>query len=61
MLCCIYQYSKIYGTYRNIRYCLGDLCSRHAINKYEKFNHYHAKLRNVTGRAYGVGKHVFQY
>ncbi|KAI3702249.1 hypothetical protein L6452_27979 [Arctium lappa] len=45
--------------YRNVRYWLGDFRRRRAINKYEKFNHSHAKLRNVIERSYGVLKARF--
>ncbi|XP_019250881.1 PREDICTED: uncharacterized protein LOC109229783 [Nicotiana attenuata] len=45
--------------YRNIRYWLGDYHRRRAINKEEKFNHAHARLRNVIERAYGVLKARF--
>ncbi|GAV75064.1 LOW QUALITY PROTEIN: DDE_4 domain-containing protein, partial [Cephalotus follicularis] len=44
--------------YRNIRYWLGDFRRRRAMTK-EKFNHAHAKLRNVIERAYGVLKARF--
>ncbi|KAJ9538787.1 hypothetical protein OSB04_031520 [Centaurea solstitialis] len=47
--------------YRNVRYWLGDFRRRRPSNKYEKFNHSHAKLRNVIERAYGVLKARFQY
>ena len=45
--------------YRNVRYWLGDFRRQRAMNKYEKFNHSHAKLRNVIERAYGVLKARF--
>jgi len=45
--------------YRNVRYWLGDFRRRRAMDKYEKFNHSHAKLRNVIERAYGVLKARF--
>ncbi|KAJ9546559.1 hypothetical protein OSB04_019102 [Centaurea solstitialis] len=45
--------------YRNVRYWLGDFRRRRATNKYEKFNHSHAKLRNVIERSYGVLKARF--
>ncbi|KAI3693208.1 hypothetical protein L6452_33039 [Arctium lappa] len=45
--------------YRNVRYWLGDFHRRRAINKYEKFNHSHAKHRNVIERSYGVLKARF--
>ncbi|GAV90856.1 DDE_4 domain-containing protein, partial [Cephalotus follicularis] len=38
--------------YRNVRYWLGDFYRRRAMTKDEKFNHAHAKLRNVIERAY---------
>ena len=40
--------------YRNVRYWLGDFRRRRAMNSKEKFNHAHAKLRNVIERAFGV-------
>ncbi|GKB35238.1 putative nuclease HARBI1 [Tanacetum coccineum] len=45
--------------YRNVRYLLGDIRRRRALNSKEKFNHSHAKLRNVIERAYGVLKARF--
>ncbi|GAV56616.1 DDE_4 domain-containing protein, partial [Cephalotus follicularis] len=45
--------------YRNVRYWLGDFRRRRAMTKEEKFNHAHAKLRNVIERAYGVLKARF--
>ncbi|KAI3750418.1 hypothetical protein L2E82_21053 [Cichorium intybus] len=45
--------------YRNIRYWLGDFRRRRALTDKEKFNHAHAKLRNVIERAYGVLKARF--
>ncbi|GAV77454.1 DDE_4 domain-containing protein [Cephalotus follicularis] len=42
--------------YHNVRYWLGDFCRRRAMTKEEKFNHAHAKLRNVIEHAYGVLK-----
>ncbi|GAV87383.1 LOW QUALITY PROTEIN: DDE_4 domain-containing protein, partial [Cephalotus follicularis] len=45
--------------YRNVRYWLGDFRRRRAITKEEKFNHAHAKLRNIIERAYGVLKSRF--
>ncbi|GJR14375.1 Myb/SANT-like domain, harbinger transposase-derived nuclease domain protein [Tanacetum coccineum] len=45
--------------YRNVRYWLGDFPRRRALNNKEKFNHSHAKLRNVIERAYGVLKARF--
>ncbi|GAV71724.1 LOW QUALITY PROTEIN: DDE_4 domain-containing protein, partial [Cephalotus follicularis] len=45
--------------YRNVRYWLGDFRRRRAMTKEEKFNHAHAKLRNVIKRAYGVLKARF--
>ncbi|GJZ64487.1 Myb/SANT-like domain, harbinger transposase-derived nuclease domain protein [Tanacetum coccineum] len=45
--------------YRNVRYWLGDFRRRRPLNGKEKFNHSHAKLRNVIERAYGVLKARF--
>ncbi|KAK1423491.1 hypothetical protein QVD17_18794 [Tagetes erecta] len=45
--------------YRNVRYWLGDFRRRRALNSKEKFNHAHAKLRNVIERAFGVLKARF--
>ncbi|XP_052625019.1 uncharacterized protein LOC128132471 [Lactuca sativa] len=45
--------------YRNVRYWLGDFRQRHALTNKEKFNHGHAKLRNVIERAFGVLKARF--
>ncbi|GJU49594.1 putative nuclease HARBI1 [Tanacetum coccineum] len=45
--------------YRNVRYWLGDFWRRRALNSKEKFNHSHAKLRNVIERVYGVLKARF--
>ena len=45
--------------YRNVRYWLGDFHRRCALNGKEKFNHAHAKLRNVIERAFGVLKARF--
>lgn len=45
--------------YRNVRYWLGDFHRRRALNNKEKFNHSHAKLRNVIERAFGVLKARF--
>ncbi|GJW29727.1 putative harbinger transposase-derived nuclease domain-containing protein [Tanacetum coccineum] len=45
--------------YRNVRYWLGDFRQRRALNIKEKFNHSHAKLRNVIERAYSVLKARF--
>ncbi|GJU02289.1 Myb/SANT-like domain, harbinger transposase-derived nuclease domain protein [Tanacetum coccineum] len=45
--------------YRNVRYWLGDFRRRRPLNSKEKFNHSHAKLRNVIERAYGVLKARF--
>ncbi|GJU13901.1 putative nuclease HARBI1 [Tanacetum coccineum] len=42
--------------YRNVRYWLGDFRRRRPLNGKEKFNHSHAKLRNVIERAYDVLK-----
>nr|GEW78872.1 putative harbinger transposase-derived nuclease domain-containing protein [Tanacetum cinerariifolium] len=45
--------------YRNVRYWLGDSWRRGALSSKEKFNHSHAKLRNVIERAYSVLKARF--
>ncbi|KAK9050246.1 hypothetical protein SSX86_030784 [Deinandra increscens subsp. villosa] len=45
--------------YRNVRYWLGDFRRRSALTNKEKFNHAHAKLRNVIERAFGVLKARF--
>ncbi|XP_074346836.1 uncharacterized protein LOC141685639 [Apium graveolens] len=45
--------------YRNTRYWLTDFRRQRALSKEEKFNHAHAKLRNVIERAYGVLKARF--
>ncbi|XP_074359916.1 uncharacterized protein LOC141700042 [Apium graveolens] len=45
--------------YRNTRYWLADFDRQRALTKEEKFNHAHAKLRNVIERAYGVLKERF--
>ncbi|KAK9078485.1 hypothetical protein SSX86_002542 [Deinandra increscens subsp. villosa] len=45
--------------YRNVRYWLGDFRRNRALTDKEKFNHGHAKLRNVIERAYGVLKARF--
>ncbi|GJX09586.1 putative nuclease HARBI1 [Tanacetum coccineum] len=45
--------------YRNVRYWLGDFRRNRAMNSREKFNHAHAKLRNVIERAFGVLKAHF--
>ncbi|GJR18543.1 putative harbinger transposase-derived nuclease domain-containing protein [Tanacetum coccineum] len=45
--------------YRNVRYWLGDFERRRPLNGKEKFNHSHAKLRNMIKRAYGVLKAHF--
>ncbi|GAV92359.1 DDE_4 domain-containing protein, partial [Cephalotus follicularis] len=53
---CDVAYAKTRGflaPYRNVRYWLGDFRRRRAMTKEEKFNHAHAKLRNVIERAYG--------
>ncbi|GAV72636.1 LOW QUALITY PROTEIN: DDE_4 domain-containing protein, partial [Cephalotus follicularis] len=44
--------------YRIVRY-LGDFCHKRAMTKEEKFNHAHAKLRNIIERAYDVLKARF--
>ncbi|KAL4590011.1 hypothetical protein LXL04_002929 [Taraxacum kok-saghyz] len=59
---CDAAYAHIRGfmaPYRNVRYWLGDFRRRRALNNKEKFNHAHAKLRNVIERAYGVLKARF--
>ncbi|GKB49140.1 putative nuclease HARBI1, partial [Tanacetum coccineum] len=45
--------------YRIVRYCLGDFHWKHAMTSKEKFNHDHAKLRNVIEHAFGVLKARF--
>ncbi|XP_074352676.1 uncharacterized protein LOC141691823 [Apium graveolens] len=45
--------------YHNIRYWLAEFRRQRALSKEEKFNHAHAKLRNVIERAYGVLKARF--
>ncbi|KAK1406762.1 hypothetical protein QVD17_38370 [Tagetes erecta] len=45
--------------YRNTRYWLADFRRQRALTKEERFNHAHAKLRNVIERAYGVLKARF--
>ncbi|XP_076918186.1 uncharacterized protein LOC143578505 [Bidens hawaiensis] len=45
--------------YHNVRYWLGDFRRRRALTNKEKFNHAHAKLRNVIERAFGVLKARF--
>ena len=45
--------------YRNVRYWLGDFHRRRALTNKEKFNHSHAKLRNVVERAFGLLKARF--
>ena len=45
--------------YRNVRYWLGDFRRRRALTNKEKFDHAHAKLRNVIERAFGVLKARF--
>ena len=45
--------------YRNVRYWLGDFRRKRAMSSKEKFNHAHAKLRNVIERAFGVLKARF--
>nr|KAJ0204905.1 hypothetical protein LSAT_V11C500258830 [Lactuca sativa] len=45
--------------YRNVRYWLRDFHRRYALTNKEKFNHSHAKLRNVIERAFGVLKACF--
>ncbi|XP_076943403.1 uncharacterized protein LOC143613630 [Bidens hawaiensis] len=59
---CDAAYAHIRGfmaPYRNVRYWLGDFRRRRALTNKEKFNHAHAKLRNVIERAYGVLKARF--
>ncbi|KAL7583284.1 hypothetical protein Lser_V15G44511 [Lactuca serriola] len=46
--------------YRNVRYWLGDFCQRRALTNKEKFNHGHAKLRNVIKCGFGVLKARFR-
>lgn len=45
--------------YRNVRYWLGDFRRNRAMTSKEKFNHAHAKLRNVIERVFGVLKARF--
>ncbi|GKE13773.1 putative nuclease HARBI1, partial [Tanacetum coccineum] len=45
--------------YRNVRYWLGDFRRKRAMTSKEKFNHAHAKLRNVIEHAFGVLKASF--
>ncbi|KAL6522025.1 hypothetical protein OROMI_031902 [Orobanche minor] len=45
--------------YRNPRYWLADFRRQRALSKEEKFNHAHARLRNVIERAYDVLKARF--
>ncbi|KAM3238233.1 hypothetical protein P3L10_013263 [Capsicum annuum] len=59
---CDAAYSNTRGflaPYHNVRYWLGDYRRRRAITKEEKFNHAHAKLKNVNKRSYGVLKARF--
>ncbi|XP_076906390.1 uncharacterized protein LOC143562493 [Bidens hawaiensis] len=50
---------RFMAPYRNMRYWLGDFRRRRALTNKEKFNHAHAKLRNVIERAFGVLKARF--
>nr|XP_017219984.1 PREDICTED: uncharacterized protein LOC108197022 [Daucus carota subsp. sativus] len=45
--------------FRNTRYWAADFNGRRASTRQEKFNHAHARLRNVIERAYGVLKSRF--
>ncbi|GJX41477.1 hypothetical protein Tco_0256467 [Tanacetum coccineum] len=45
--------------YRNARYWLGDFFRKRTMTSKEKFNHAHAKHRNVIERAFGVLKARF--
>ncbi|KAE8655405.1 Detected protein of unknown function [Hibiscus syriacus] len=59
---CDAAYAHIRGfmaPYRNVRYWIGDFRHRRALTNKEKFNHAHAKLRNVIERAFGVLKAQF--
>ncbi|XP_076929697.1 uncharacterized protein LOC143594216 [Bidens hawaiensis] len=59
---CDAVYAHIRGfmaPYRNVKYWLGDFSRRRALTNKEKFNHAHAKLRNVIERAFGVLKARF--
>ncbi|XP_021974313.2 uncharacterized protein LOC110869323 [Helianthus annuus] len=59
---CDAAYAHVQGfmaPYRNVRYWLGDFRRRRALTNKEKFNHAHARLRNVIERAFGVLKARF--
>ncbi|XP_074327629.1 uncharacterized protein LOC141665545 [Apium graveolens] len=45
--------------FRNTRYWASDFNGRRPLTRQEKFNHAHARLRNVIERAYGVLKSRF--
>nr|GEW36986.1 putative nuclease HARBI1 [Tanacetum cinerariifolium] len=54
-----YYLCDVVAPYQNVRYWLGDFRQNRAMNSREKFNHAHAKLRNVMERAFGVLKARF--
>ncbi|KAE8695349.1 Detected protein of unknown function [Hibiscus syriacus] len=59
---CDAAYAHIQGfmaPYRNVRYWLGDFRHMRALTNKEKFNHAHAKLRNIIERVFGVLKARF--
>ncbi|XP_035836775.1 uncharacterized protein LOC118484848 [Helianthus annuus] len=59
---CDVAYAHIWGfmaPYRNVRYWLGDFRRSRALTNKEKFNHAHARLRNIIERAFGVLKATF--
>ncbi|GAV68136.1 LOW QUALITY PROTEIN: DDE_4 domain-containing protein [Cephalotus follicularis] len=56
---CDVAYTNTRGFMAPVRYWLEDFRRRRAMTKEEKFNHAHAKLRNVIERAYGVLKARF--
>ncbi|XP_023763522.1 uncharacterized protein LOC111911988 [Lactuca sativa] len=49
---------RFMASYRNVRYWLGDFRRRRALTNKEKFNHAHAKLRNVIERAWCLGSTI---
>ncbi|XP_076936901.1 uncharacterized protein LOC143604248 [Bidens hawaiensis] len=59
---CDAAYAHIRGfvaPYRNVRYWLGDFRRKCVLTNKAKFNHAHAKLRNVIERAFGALKARF--